>query len=117
MIIFSVRGCAGYGSGHDARENTVNSEKFNSALKRWKKVIGEVIYGLTRHEFEIQMRKAKGDLEDLFLLMSYGDMVGLPVIPPYYTLRLLPYIVPTTQRWKTRLLRERDLTEFVAGDL
>ena len=24
-----------------------------------------------------------------------GDMIGVPILPPYYSLRLLPFIVPT----------------------
>jgi len=46
-----------------------------------------------------------------------GDLVGIPVLPPYFSLRLLPFVVPITQKWKRRVLREKDLTDFVAGDL
>jgi hypothetical protein len=92
-------------------------DHFTSVLRHWIKVIKEVLYGLTRHELDLEMKKEKGHLEDLFLLVVCGDLVGLPVIPPYYTLRLLPYLVPITQKWKRRLLREKDLTDFVAGDL
>jgi hypothetical protein len=92
-------------------------DHFTSVLRHWIKVINEVLYGLTRHELDLEMKKEKGHLEDLFLLVVCGDLVGLPVIPPYYTLRLLPYLVPITQKWKRRLLREKDLTDFVAGDL
>jgi len=38
----------------------------------------------------------------------------VPILPPYYSLRLLPYIVPVVNVWKRRLLRERDLTDLVA---
>jgi hypothetical protein len=46
-----------------------------------------------------------------------GDMVGLPVLPPYYSLRLLPYVTPEIQTWKRRVLRERELTEQHDVDL
>ncbi len=36
---------------------------------------------------------------------------GTPVIPPYYSLRLLPYVVPQISTWKRRMLREKDLTD------
>jgi hypothetical protein len=87
------------------------------ALRHWIKVAQEIFYGFTRHELDLEMKKEKGHLEDLFLLMVCGDLVGLPVLPPYYTLRLLPYVFPVTQKWKRRILREKDLTDFVAGDL
>jgi len=41
----------------------------------------------------------------------------LPLLPPYYSLRLLPYIIPSIEKWKRSLLREKDLTDFVAADI
>jgi hypothetical protein len=86
-------------------------------IKRIRKILGEVLYGLTIHELDLEMRKAKGHTENLFMLMIFGDIVGLPLLPPYYSLRLFPYIIPAGEGWKRRVLREKDLTDFVAGDL
>jgi hypothetical protein len=64
------------------------------------------------------MRRKRGEMERLFALIAFGDMVGLPILPPYYTLRLLPYVIPMINRWKRGLLRERDwtdLTDLVEG--
>jgi hypothetical protein len=88
-----------------------------SILRHWKTVAQEILYGLTRHELDLEMKKQKGHLENLFLLVICGDLVGLPILPPYYSLRLIPYLYPVTQKWKRRILREKDLTDFVAGDL
>ena len=46
-------------------------------------------------------------MEKLFLLATFGDMLGLPIMPPYYALRLLPYVTGSIGGWKRRLLRER----------
>jgi hypothetical protein len=92
-------------------------DHLTSTLGHWKKVAQEVFYGLTRHELDLEMKKERGHLEDLFLLVVCGDLVGLPILPPYFSLRLLPFLVPITQKWKRRILREKDLTDFVAGDL
>jgi hypothetical protein len=32
-------------------------------------------------------------------------------------MRLLPYVVPSIEIWKRRLLREKDLTDFVSTDI
>jgi hypothetical protein len=40
-----------------------------------------------------------------------GDMIGIHIQPPYYSLRLLPYVVPQISTWKRRLLREKDLSD------
>ena len=33
------------------------------------------------------------------------------ILPPYYSLRLLPYVVPHIATWKRRVLREREFTD------
>jgi hypothetical protein len=40
------------------------------------------------------LRQQRGEIERMFVLITFGDIVGLPILPPYYTLRLLPYVVP-----------------------
>jgi hypothetical protein len=39
----------------------------------------------------------------------FGDMLGVPVLPAYYGLRLLPWVVPEIDAWKREMLREREL--------
>ncbi len=53
----------------------------------------------------------------LFILVTMGDLVGLPILPPYYSLRLVPYVVSRTEAWKRRVLRERDALEGDDFDL
>jgi len=55
--------------------------------------------------------ETRAALENVFLLILVGDMLGLPVIPPYYSLRLLPHVVPEIATWKRRVLREREFTD------
>jgi hypothetical protein len=86
-------------------------------LKGCPKVVREFIYGLMLHEMDLEMKKEKGHLDDLFMLAVFGDLIGLPLLPPYYSLRLLPHIIPSLETWKRRILREKDLTDFVAHDL
>lgn len=72
----------------------------------------EFLYGATVFEWVRDLRRERGEVEQLFVLITFGDLIGLPILPPYYTLRLLPYIVPTINRWKRSLLRERDWTDL-----
>lgn len=71
------------------------------------------VYGMTYFEMERELRKQRADLEHLFVLISFGDLLGVPILPPYYSLRLLPFIVPAIASWRRRMLRERDLTDLV----
>ncbi len=57
--------------------------------------------------------RTRGSLEHLFVLISFGDLLGVPILPPYYSMRMLPYIVPLINNWKLRMLRERDLMDAI----
>jgi hypothetical protein len=71
-----------------------------------------MIYGATVFDWVRGLRRQRGEVEQLFVLITFGDLLGLPILPPYYTLRLLPYVVPLLNRWKRSLLRERDWTDL-----
>ncbi len=77
----------------------------------------ELLYGMTGHEFARHAMATRASLETLFMVSVLGDMIGLPVMPPYYSLRLLPFVVPEIATWKRRVLRERDVTEEHDFDL
>jgi hypothetical protein len=75
--------------------------------------LGEILYGLAIHEQVRSLARQRGSLEHLFVLISFGDLLGLPILPPYYSLRLLPFIVPLINNWRRRILRERDLMDAI----
>ena len=81
-------------------------------LESWDWFIG-MMYGMMFYDAVRMFRRQRGDLEHLFVLISFGDLIGVPILPPYYSLRLLPYIVPMINVWRRRMLREKDLTELV----
>jgi len=91
--------------------------ELGAKLKAASKTLREIMYGFTIHELDLEIRKERGHIDDLFMLVVFGDLVGLPLLPPYYSVRLLPYIIPTFNNWKRRILKERDLTEQMAADL
>ena len=70
------------------------------------------MYGFMLYDAVRSFRRQRADLEHLFVLISFGDLIGVPILPPYYSLRLLPYIVPLLNIWRRRMLRERDLTDL-----
>ncbi len=53
----------------------------------------------------------RASLESLFMLATVGDLIGVPILPPYYSLRLLPYLMPGIATWKRRVLREREFSD------
>jgi len=69
----------------------------------------EFFYGMFTYEIVQEVREMRGSLERLFILGLFGDMLGIPILPPYYGLRLLPFVVPQVEAWKRSVLREREL--------
>jgi hypothetical protein len=84
---------------------------------RFRQALSEIAYGFTGYEFASEALRTRAAMETLFMTVVVGDMVGLPVLPPYYSLRLLPFVVPEVSGWKRRILRERELTEEHDYDL
>ena len=82
-----------------------------SPFKGIRAALAEFAFGMTGYEFARQALETRAALENLFMVVVVGDMIGLPIIPPYYSLRLLPYAVPQIATWKRRMLREKDLTD------
>jgi hypothetical protein len=70
-----------------------------------------VFYGMALHGMVTYALRLRMHMENLFMLITMGDMLGIPVLPPYYSLRLLPYAVPYIKTWKQTLLRDRDITD------
>jgi hypothetical protein len=92
-------------------------EFFSERWKRFRRAFQEFFYGMTVHELDVETRRARGELEQMFMLIVFGDLIGLPILPPYYSARLLPHILPTVQRWKRSVLREKDLTDLGRVDI
>ena len=80
----------------------------------WLNTMKSVLYGMAGHDMARYALKTRGSMGHLFILITMGDLLGVPILPPYYSLRLLPYVVPQISTWKRRMLREKDLTDALA---
>lgn len=77
----------------------------------------EFLYGMIAYDFEQHALDMRSSMENLFMAITFGDMLGLPIIPPYYSLRLLPFVVPSIKGWKRRASREREFSDDHEFDL
>ena len=71
----------------------------------------EIMYGMAAHDMSRYAIRTRASMEHLFILITKGDLIGVPILPPYYSLRLLPYVVPNIATWKRRMLREKDISD------
>lgn len=88
--------------------------KLNEKLREYWNWIVDVMYGMMLYDAVKMYRRERADLEHLFVLISFGDLIGVPILPPYYSLKLLPYIVPILNVWRRRMLREKDITDLIS---
>ena len=72
-----------------------------------------VLYGMASHGQVTATLRTRMYMEHLFMFITLGDMLGIPVLPPYYSLRILPYAVPNIKSWKQRVFKERDFTDAI----
>jgi hypothetical protein len=92
-------------------------KRFRIDVEKLLQTLREVIYGMTVYDWVHELQQARREQERLFTLMVYGDLLGIPLLPPYYTLRLLPYMVPSLENWRRSMLRERDLTDLIDQEI
>jgi hypothetical protein len=95
----------------DSEEEKKSKERKSGGLFQG---VREFIYGMAAHDTTRLALKTRASMEHLFILITMGDLLGVPILPPYYSLRLLPYVVPQISTWKRRMLREKDLTDSLA---
>lgn len=81
-------------------------------LEHLWQTVNQVVYGMALHDMARLSMRQRGSLEHLFILISFGDLLGVPILPPYYSMRILPFIVPEINNWKRRMLRERDIVDI-----
>jgi hypothetical protein len=87
------------------------AERESVPTNRFLAAVRDFLYGFSGLEFEHQALQMRGALETVFFVATLGDMLGLPVIPPFYSLRILPYVMPHLGTWKRRVLRPREMTD------
>lgn len=84
-------------------------------FKTWWQELKEILYGMFFYDLVLQLKRERAALESLFILMAFGEIVGVPILPPFYALRLLPYAFPYFPAWKRSMLREKDLTDRIGA--
>jgi len=47
-----------------------------------RQAIGEILYGMFLYDSVRMFRRQEAHLEHLFILISFGDLLGVPILPP-----------------------------------
>ncbi len=55
------------------------------------------------------IKKEAYDAQDNFILLCFGDLLGLPLPTSYYTIELLPYLAEDLEAWERRMIRRNEI--------
>ena len=92
-------------------------EKVPGKIREACRTVGQMIYGASVYDWVREVQKQRGEMERFFVLVVFGDLIGIPILPPYYSMRLIPYTMPKIESWKRCILRERDLTDMFDSEI
>lgn len=87
--------------------------KIKSKLLRT--VISDFLEGAFKVKASSVIRKEAFDLNDDFMLLLFGDFLGIPNPVSYYTLELLPYLADELESWERRILNRKSIIAEKAG--
>jgi hypothetical protein len=72
----------------------------------------EFLMGMAVHEASLTAAKEKAAFENMIFIALFGDFLGIPILRPYYGLRLLPLVCNRFPAWRRNMLRQRDWTDW-----
>jgi hypothetical protein len=96
---------------------TVPTPRFGDRLSAGWEAIRQFLYGMTGHEFARHAIEMRHEMETIFMVVTLGDLIGVPILPPIYSLRLLPYVVPELAAWKRHMARRKEFWEKEEYDM
>ena len=97
----------------EKQDESPTTARLRGALQSLK----QFLYGASGYEFVRHALGMKREAQSLFMLVTMGQLVGVPIIPPLYTLRLLPYLASDLQKWKRDVARKKEFWEKEEFDL
>ena len=79
-------------------------------MRRLKVALRDFLIGATVYDMIKDLQEKRLITEYMLMSVVIGDVFGYPV-SSYYRLRMLPFWLPRLQKWKHRMLKERDITD------
>ncbi|NIM96763.1 MAG: hypothetical protein GTO24_01370 [candidate division Zixibacteria bacterium] len=80
---------------------------------RFLQGVKDFLYGFFFHGMVSGVYAQKAQIEDIFVLFTVGEMIGVPVFPGFYSFRLIPYYTARFPHWKKKTLKPKDLFDIV----
>jgi hypothetical protein len=85
----------------------LESETGWAALRRRLRAARDIYEGIFFAPYRSQIYREYRDRRDLFLLLGFSDLTGVPNPVAFYTLELYPELIEEFHEWHLRLGLER----------
>lgn len=72
-----------------------------------KQNLRDFVHGLAYGQYERELRRQANELNDLFLLLCYMEVMGLPNPATLYLLDIYPYLLDQFHLWHRRMGMDR----------
>ena len=71
------------------------------------KNLSDFFYGMALAGYEKKLREELNDLNDLFMLLCFMELVGLPNPATIYLMEIYPYVLEEFHLWHRRMGMDR----------
>lgn len=77
------------------------------SVMAWQHNLRDFFHGMAYGRYERELRQQANELNDLFLLLCYMEIVGLPNPATLYLLDVYPYLLDQFHLWHRRMGMDR----------
>lgn len=74
-----------------------------AAFKRWCKTVNEMGTLYYNVPYRAAIARAKRDEDDVFMMLVFSEMMGIPNPAAWYTLELQPLLMERFHEWHVRM--------------
>lgn len=87
--------------------------KIGRIVGETRRALSEFIFGAVSFELYRELKLTSRRYKDAIHLIVIGEILGVPFLSNYYSLRLLPYMVGDLARFKREAMKEEDILERI----
>jgi len=81
----------------------VKGLRLRRTLLSWMRTVSTLLSEFYVSPYRGAVARARRDQDDLFMLLVYSDLMGVPNPASYYTLELQPILMERFHEWHTRM--------------
>jgi len=81
----------------------VKGLRLRQILLSWMRTVSTLLSEFYVSPYRGAVARARRDQDDLFMLLVYSDLMGVPNPASYYTLELQPILMERFHEWHTRM--------------